>query len=61
MATCERCHQQILDPADEVQMVEVIREQTFGGEPSEPTDGRTVHFHRDHVPEDPGHYRPVDS
>ena len=61
MPVCERCHQQILDSADDVPMVEVIHEQTFGGEPGEPVAGRTVHFHRDHVPEDHDHYRPMDA
>jgi hypothetical protein len=60
MATCEACHHEIIDASDMVRAVEVIHEQTFGGEPSEPIDGREVAFHREHLPEAPGRYRLVE-
>ena len=59
-ATCAACHQP-LRPSDAfVQAVEIIHEQTYGGEPTEPTDGQRVYFHPDHVPDTPGRYRLLD-
>ena len=60
MVICEACRQEVSPGSpDVVQAVEVLHEQSFGGEPSEPGDGRVVWFHRHHLPGDVGHYRPV--
>lgn len=61
MVVCEACRQGIEPGApDVVRAVEVIPDQSYGGEPSEPEDGRVVYFHRQHLPAQPGHYRALD-
>jgi hypothetical protein len=58
---CEACRQEVSPGSpDVVRAMEVIHEQSFGGEPSELEDGRLVYFHRHHLPGEPGHFRPVD-
>jgi hypothetical protein len=60
MRICEACRQELTEgPPVVVRAVEVMHEQDFGGEPAELADGRTVYFHRHHVPDDPTHYRIV--
>ncbi len=60
MIVCEACRREVHPgSSDVVCAVEVIPDQGFGGEPSEPTDGRVVYFHREHLPDQPTHYRPI--
>lgn len=56
---CAGCHRQIRPGEEVVTAVETTHEQTFGGEPMETSEGPTMRFHVDHVPDDPTRYRVV--
>lgn len=54
---CPTCHRAFAPGEHPVVVVELIREQTFGGEPTEVAEGPATAYHPDCVPEDASRYK----